>query len=134
MAMGHSPTASETGASRLFSAITSETSIPAASGIGSPTKYRCVPDSACADTALLAAARDTWDEAVAAGERYGYRNAQATVLGLYALPFVALGIWLGHRRFIATEPQTFRRVVLWILAGLGVAGLALAAVRYSAAT
>src|SRR5581483_10648445 len=39
-----------------------------------------IPDSACADTALLATARDTWDEAVAAGERYGYRNAQATVL------------------------------------------------------
>jgi ribonucleoside-diphosphate reductase alpha chain len=39
-----------------------------------------IPDSACADTALLEAARTTWDEAVAAGERYGYRNAQATVL------------------------------------------------------
>jgi ribonucleoside-diphosphate reductase alpha chain len=39
-----------------------------------------IPDSTSADTALLAAARDTWDEAVAAGERYGYRNAQATVL------------------------------------------------------
>jgi hypothetical protein len=64
----------------------------------------------------------------------GLLDAQAMVLGLYALPFVALGIWLGHRRFIATEPQTFRRVVLWFLAGLGVAGLMLAAVRYSAAT
>jgi len=61
-------------------------------------------------------------------------DAQTAVLALYALPFVALGIWLGHRRFIATEPETFRRVVLWILAGLGVAGLVLAAVRYSAAT
>ena len=50
VAMGHSPTASETGASRLFSAITSETSIPAANGIGSPMKYRCVPDSAWAMT------------------------------------------------------------------------------------
>ncbi len=39
-----------------------------------------IPDSATDDSALLAAARDTWDEAVAAGERYGYRNAQATVL------------------------------------------------------
>ncbi|HWM76081.1 MAG TPA: TSUP family transporter, partial [Methylomirabilota bacterium] len=64
----------------------------------------------------------------------GLLDAQATVLALYALPFVALGIWLGHRRFIATEPETFRRVVLWILAGLGLAGLVLAAVRYSAAT
>ncbi|HUE29111.1 MAG TPA: vitamin B12-dependent ribonucleotide reductase [Solirubrobacteraceae bacterium] len=39
-----------------------------------------IPDSACTDTPLLDAARATWDEAVAAGEAYGYRNAQATVL------------------------------------------------------
>ena len=39
-----------------------------------------VPDSAVVDEALLAAARETWNEAVALGERYGYRNAQATVL------------------------------------------------------
>ena len=31
-------------------------------------------------TPLLAAARETWNEAVALGELYGYRNAQATVL------------------------------------------------------
>ena len=34
----------------------------------------------CVDTPLLAAARETWNEAVALGELYGYRNAQATVL------------------------------------------------------
>ena len=39
-----------------------------------------VPDGAVKDTALLAAARETWNEAVALGERTGYRNAQATVL------------------------------------------------------
>ena len=39
-----------------------------------------IPDSACADKALLDAARSTWDEAVSLGELYGYRNAQATVL------------------------------------------------------
>jgi ribonucleoside-diphosphate reductase alpha chain len=39
-----------------------------------------VPDGVVQDSALLAAARETWNEAVAAGERYGYRNAQATVL------------------------------------------------------
>ncbi len=47
--MGHSPTASA-GDPRLLSAITSATSIPAASGIGSPMKYRCDPVSACAST------------------------------------------------------------------------------------
>ena len=37
-------------------------------------------DAACADSALLEAARTTWDQAVALGEANGYRNAQATVL------------------------------------------------------
>jgi len=39
-----------------------------------------IPDGACADTALLEAARTTWEQAVESGERHGYRNAQATVL------------------------------------------------------
>ncbi len=39
-----------------------------------------IPDGSCVDTALLSAARSAWDEAVDAGERHGYRNAQATVL------------------------------------------------------
>ncbi len=39
-----------------------------------------IPDSTCRDTALLDAARTSWDDAVRAGDAYGYRNAQATVL------------------------------------------------------
>ncbi|HEV2943991.1 MAG TPA: vitamin B12-dependent ribonucleotide reductase [Solirubrobacteraceae bacterium] len=39
-----------------------------------------IPGSTCADEQLLAAARHSWDDAVALGERHGYRNAQATVL------------------------------------------------------
>src|ERR1700742_4607785 len=39
-----------------------------------------VPAEAVEDTALLEASRETWNEAVALGELYGYRNAQATVL------------------------------------------------------
>jgi ribonucleoside-diphosphate reductase alpha chain len=39
-----------------------------------------IPDVACADEELLAAAKRSWDEAVELGERHGYRNAQATVL------------------------------------------------------
>ncbi len=39
-----------------------------------------VPDGSCPDGELLEAARGTWEEAVAAGEEHGYRNAQATVL------------------------------------------------------
>ncbi len=39
-----------------------------------------IPDAACGDTALLEAARTTWDDTVAAGEQHGYRNAQASVI------------------------------------------------------
>jgi ribonucleoside-diphosphate reductase alpha chain len=39
-----------------------------------------IPDSTCADTTLLEAARGAWEDAVALGETHGYRNAQATVL------------------------------------------------------
>ncbi len=39
-----------------------------------------IPDTTCEDDELLAAARRSWDEAVALGEQHGYRNAQATVL------------------------------------------------------
>ncbi|HEU4973570.1 MAG TPA: vitamin B12-dependent ribonucleotide reductase [Baekduia sp.] len=41
---------------------------------------RHIPDAMCGDQALLTAARHVWDDAVDAGERFGYRNAQATVL------------------------------------------------------
>ncbi|MGO9822010.1 MAG: LAGLIDADG family homing endonuclease [Solirubrobacteraceae bacterium] len=39
-----------------------------------------IAEESCVDTALLAAARSSWDAAVEAGEQHGYRNAQATVL------------------------------------------------------
>jgi ribonucleoside-diphosphate reductase alpha chain len=39
-----------------------------------------IPVEDCVDTNLLTAARTCWDEAVAAGDTHGYRNAQATVL------------------------------------------------------
>jgi ribonucleoside-diphosphate reductase alpha chain len=39
-----------------------------------------IPDTACADTELLDAARRSWEEAVELGGEFGYRNAQATVL------------------------------------------------------
>ena len=39
-----------------------------------------IPEGYCHDGQLLAASRETWDDAVALGELHGYRNAQATVL------------------------------------------------------
>ncbi len=41
---------------------------------------RDIAETYVPDADLLAAARRSWDEAVAMGEAYGYRNAQATVL------------------------------------------------------
>ena len=46
-------------------------------------KHRSAADEIDGDLvpeALLSAAKNSWDEAVALGERYGYRNAQASVL------------------------------------------------------
>ena len=59
----------------------------------------------------------------------GLLDAATLVLMAYGLPFVVLGIWLGHRRFIATDPETFRRMVLWLLVGLGAAGVLTATLR-----
>ncbi len=42
--------------------------------------YEKISDTDCLDSELLAAARRSWDQAVELGERFGYRNAQATVL------------------------------------------------------
>jgi ribonucleoside-diphosphate reductase alpha chain len=39
-----------------------------------------IPEATCGDETLLAAARRSWEEALILGERFGYRNAQATVL------------------------------------------------------
>jgi ribonucleoside-diphosphate reductase alpha chain len=39
-----------------------------------------IPETLCTDTGLLDAAKRSWEEAVELGERFGYRNAQATVL------------------------------------------------------
>jgi ribonucleoside-diphosphate reductase alpha chain len=39
-----------------------------------------IPEEASIDKGLLAGARTAWDEALELGERFGYRNAQATVL------------------------------------------------------
>lgn len=46
---------------------------------------------------------------------------RATALGL---PFMLIGLWLGGRRFIAADPQDFRRFAILLLAGLALMGLA----------
>ena len=39
------------------------------------------------------------------------------------LPPLALGVWLGHRRFVTTPPTSFRQFTLWLLLGLSGFGL-----------
>jgi uncharacterized membrane protein YfcA len=57
----------------------------------------------------------------------GIVDAGAVGLFVVALVPLALGIWAGNRRFIATEPAAFRRAVLILLIVLGIAGIARAA-------
>ena len=70
-----------------------------------------IPDATCEDEALLAAARETWNEAVALGELYGYRNAQATVLGAHGHDLVPDGLRHDGRRagLLARQVQGARR-------------------------
>jgi uncharacterized protein len=59
----------------------------------------------------------------------GLLDGVVVVTIVYSVPFVALGIWLGHRGFIGTDPETFRRIVLWVLAALGIAGVVTSVLR-----
>ncbi len=45
------------------------------------------------------------------------------------LPVVLLGVALGHRKFVDTDPETFRRMVLILLMALSAAGLARAVLQ-----
>jgi hypothetical protein len=47
----------------------------------------------------------------------------ALTLALLSLPVLALGVWLGGKRFLGTSPDAFRRttlLLLMIIAGLGI--------------
>jgi uncharacterized membrane protein YfcA len=51
----------------------------------------------------------------------GLITAKTFLLALLILPPLMLGIWLGHRRFIATDPTLFRKLVFMLLIALAVA-------------
>jgi uncharacterized membrane protein YfcA len=44
-------------------------------------------------------------------------------LAVISLPVVALGVWLGGRRFLGTTPDTFRRTTLVLLMGIAAIGI-----------
>jgi ribonucleoside-diphosphate reductase alpha chain len=54
-------------------------SVPASEYEGLTIRPRGIDTASC-PPALLKAARDAWDQALAAGEQHGYRNAQVTVI------------------------------------------------------
>ena len=49
---------------------------------------------------------------------------------LLAFPLLALGVWLGGRRFLSASPQEFRRFALILLLALSGAGLARGAIAW----
>lgn len=65
---------------------------------------------------------DLW--AIALAGQAGLLTAAAGTLVLAALPFSLAGIWLGHRLYLRLTDAQLRRLVWWLLAGLGAAGLA----------
>ncbi len=53
---------------------------------------------------------------------HGLVTRDTIIVTLAAAPLIVLGIWLGGRHFLRTEPQDFRRFaigLLAVLAGLG---------------
>ncbi len=67
-------------------------------------------------------ATDIWAGGVMATT--GLFNEVTVLRIIAALPLLAIGVWLGSRRFLSTPPATFRVFVLWLLIGLSLIGLA----------
>jgi uncharacterized protein len=54
---------------------------------------------------------------------YGLVSWDTLWAALWALPLTILGNWLGGRHFFGTPPQDFRRMAIFLLAGLAVLAL-----------
>ncbi|NUB43810.1 sulfite exporter TauE/SafE family protein [Fertoebacter nigrum] len=55
---------------------------------------------------------------------HGLVTRDTLIVTAASLPVVGLGVWLGGRHFLRTEPQSFRRFAIYLLAGLALMGLA----------
>jgi uncharacterized protein len=53
----------------------------------------------------------------------GMISRDTLVATALSLPLMSLGVWLGGRRFRASNPASFRRIAIILLAGLAAAGL-----------
>lgn len=65
---------------------------------------------------------DVWALALAGGA--GLLTSAALPLITVALPFSLAGIWLGSRLYLRLDEAQLRRLVWWLLAALGAAGVA----------
>jgi uncharacterized membrane protein YfcA len=65
---------------------------------------------------------DSLASAMAAGQ--GLVDGTLLLRAAVFLPVVLIGVALGHRRFVTTDAETFRRMVLLLLVTLSAAGLA----------
>ena len=52
---------------------------------------------------------------------HGLVTQEAALRALLFLPPLVAGVWLGQRSFTGTSPETFRKMVLLLLAGLALA-------------
>ena len=64
---------------------------------------------------------DVWALALAGGA--GLLTSAALPLIVAALPWSLAGIWLGSRLYLRLDEAQLRRLVWWLLAGLGAAGM-----------
>jgi hypothetical protein len=54
---------------------------------------------------------------------HGLVTRDSLVAVALSLPLMVAGIWLGGRHFLRTDPQSFRRFAIWLLAALAALGL-----------
>ncbi len=55
--------------------------------------------------------------------RADYYDSEALTRALVSIPLLAVGVWLGSRRFAGASQEAYRRTALWILLVLSAAGL-----------
>lgn len=64
---------------------------------------------------------DMWTGGLLIGA--GLFEIQTVIRVIAALPLLGIGVWVGSKSFLATNPASFRIYVLWLLFGLSSLGL-----------
>ena len=69
---------------------------------------------------LVAMLFTTNSYAVLTGSSQGLFNNTSLVRSILVLPALFLGVWIGSRKFESSNANTYKKVVLWVLAALAV--------------